>query len=426
MGRRVAASGVSFAFLASPLRAGDGGASPPDDVVALLLRLTLLALVFILYTTLVWRLRVRILRRFTDFAVESTRGIASRRLRSAGLRRAVQLTRIGVRLGSVGLILLGAFVWLTVSAHAVPFTRAAALSVEERLLEQLEFAVRSVAGLLPDLGVIALVYFVARIAYEMLGHYFHSISKGEIESTVFDAVTAETTWRLTQIGIWVVAVIIAFPYLPGSHTAAFRGVSVLAGLMLSLGSTSLVAQFTSGLTLIYGRILRPGDYVETERGEGVVERIGLFACTLRTARDEVLALPHTCVTAGLKNYSRGETGVRLSTELTIGYDAPWRQVRELLLAAAGSTIGVRAEPPPSVRQAGLEDFYVRYELQFTPENPAERQALLGRIHEAIQDRFHAAGVQIMSPHYLGDPAEPKIPRAQGGAISGGGARPAKP
>jgi small-conductance mechanosensitive channel len=174
-----------------------------------------------------------------------------------------------------------------------------------------------------------------------------------------------------------------------------------------------VGQFAAGLSLIYGRAVRPGEFIETGTTDGVVEHIGLFACSIRTQRDELVVLQHTAVAGGLRNFSRDAAKVRFATEVTIGYDAPWREVRDLLLAAAADTAGIRREPAPTVRQAALEDFYVRYELQFTPEKPENRNAILGRLHEAIQDRFHAAGVQIMSPHYLSDPAKPKIPLSTG-------------
>jgi small-conductance mechanosensitive channel len=291
----------------------------------------------------------------------------------------------------------------------LPGTHDIARQFEHVLLLKAEGLLLAAAHTLPDLAVVAAIFLLTRFSHELLNHYFRSITAGEVKSSLFDPVTAETTRKLADIGIWVAAVIIAFPYLPGSDSPAFRGVSVLAGLMISLGSANLVSQFTNGLTLIYGKAVRPGDYVETGQSEGVIERVGLFACTLRTCRDEVVTLPHAVVATALKNYSRGRSGVRFSATVTIGYDTPWRQVRGLLLAAAGRTPGVRTEPAPEVRQMALDDFYVRHDLLFTPENPAERLALLGRIHEAIQDEFQAAGVQIMSPHYLGDPAAPKVP-----------------
>jgi small-conductance mechanosensitive channel len=373
--------------------------------------MTVLTLLLAGWIALVWRARGAVLARLKEVAREKSRGIPSARLRRVSLQKFIQLINLAARLTGLGLILGGVFVWATLMLDRLPETHPLAQRIEHALLEKLETLAIAAVATLPDLGVVALVFFATRIVHELLNHYFRSITDGEIASGMFDAVTAETTRRLADIGLWLAAVIIAFPYLPGSDSAAFRGVTVLGGLMLSLGSANLVGQFANGLAIIYSRALRPGDYIESGQAEGTVERIGWFACTLRTCRNEVVTLPHSAVAAGLKNYSRGQGGVRCAATVTIGYDVSWRQVRELLLAAAAATPGVRDTPAPGVRQAGLDDFYVRYELLFTPDDPAERIPILGRLHEAIQDRFHAAGVQIMSPHYMADPAAPKVPPA---------------
>ena len=358
---------------------------------------------------LVWWIRKLILDRLTAVAFEKTRAITSRSLRRVSFRQLLQLSELGVRVASLGLILLGTFVAVVLVLAAIPSTRSWADQLENLILTELMVLGEGTLSALPGLMVIAVVFFLTRIVHEILKHFFRSVSAGEIQSSVFDPVTAETTRRLAGVGLWVCAAIIAFPYLPGNESAAFRGVSVLAGLMFSIGSASLVTQFASGLALIYGRVVRPGDYVEIGQTEGVIEHIGLLACSIRTPRDEVVALPNVTVAGGVKNYSRGQTGVRFAATVSIGYDTPWRKVRELLLAAAAATPGIRAEPAPTVRQAALDDFYVSYELLVTPEEPQHRTALLGRLHESIQDRFAEAGVQIMSPHYEGDPAGPKLP-----------------
>lgn len=372
--------------------------------------LTINTLVFIAGAAFVWWARQAILSRLKRLAVEKTRNITSGSLRRISARRIIQLARIGTRLISVALLMIGAFVWLILVLEILPGTRHLASQIEHRVFSGIEDLLLLSLGVIPNLGILAVLFFVTRLVHEILNHYFRSITSGEVTSALFDPVTAETTRRLADLGVWIAAIIIAYPYIPGSESPAFRGVSVLAGLMLSLGSANFIGQFASGLSLIYGRSIRPGEYIEAGSAEGKVEHIGLFACTLRTSRDEVVVLPHTVVAAGLKNYSRGTSGVRYFATVTIGYDAPWRQVRDLLLAAAARTEGIRSDPAPSVYQAALEDFYVRYELRFTPDDPSEHLPILGRLHAEIQDQFHAAGVQIMSPHYEADPASPKIPR----------------
>jgi small-conductance mechanosensitive channel len=399
-----AMTGVSSAAAADPAAAREFSTTG-FAVSAVLITLGLCAWIALI----IW-LRSRILSRLRELTLQQTKRIASRRLRQVSVQRLSQLAVMSTRLGAVAAGLAGFFVWATALLDLVPAMHDVAVRVEHAVIVEIERLALIAVRAVPDLCIVALIYFATRFIHEMLNHYFRSITAGEVKSSVFDEVTAETTRRLADIGLWVAAVIIAFPYIPGSESAAFRGVSVLAGLMLSLGSANLVGQFASGLSLIYGRALKPGEYIACGETEGVVEQVGMFACSIRTPRDEVVVLSHTVVASGLKNYSRRADRVRLTTEVTIGYDAPWRQVRDLLLAAAAETEGIRAEPAPSVRQVALEDFYVRYELQFTPLDPAERCPLLCRLHGAIQDRFHEAGVQIMSPNYRGDPQSPKIPR----------------
>lgn len=385
--------------------------TPPPSVAWTVGIVTGVTMLLVGWIAFVLWIRGLIIERLKSFTLLRISGITSHRLRQISIQRLTQLVLLSARMFAFCLVLAGLFAWTTTVLDVIPATHELALHIEHTILMELQSLGLAFVRALPGLGVVALIFFATKFTQEMLNHYFRSITAGELKSRAFDPVTAETTRRIADLALWLAAVIIAFPYIPGSDSAAFRGVSVLAGLMLSLGSANLVGQFASGLSLIYGRAVRPGEFIETGTADGVVEHIGLFACFIRTPRDELLVLPHTVVAGGLRNLSRDAAKVRFTTEVTIGYDAPWRQVRDLLLAAAADTTGIRQVPAPSVRQSALEDFYVRYELQFTPETPSERNAVLGRLHESIQDRFHAAGIQIMSPHYRGDPIAPKIPPA---------------
>jgi small-conductance mechanosensitive channel len=406
--RSFRASSVLVLSILSPLPVWAADPAEPTSRGAVLSGVIATLAVVAWVAAVLW-LHALVRDRLKALAVEKTRQITSARLRHFSLRRLGQLVVVGIKLVAIALVVLGVLAWVIALLDLLPATHATARAIENQIFAEAERLLLGAATALPGLFVVVLIYFATRIVQELLNHYFRSIAEGEIESNLFDPVTAETSRRLADVGLWIAALIIAFPYIPGSESPAFRGVTVLAGLMLSLGSSNLVAQFASGLALIYGRAIRPGEYVAIGEHEGTVERIGLFACSLRTAKSELLVLPHSAVSAGLKNLSRLAAEVRYSTTVTIGYDTPWRQVRDLLLAAAAATPGIRAEPAPEVRQPALQDFYVAHELRFTPENPADRLELLSRLHAAIQDEFHRAGVQIMSPHYLGDPAASKVP-----------------
>ena len=201
------------------------------------------------------------------------------------------------------------------------------------------------------------------------------------------------------------------PFLPGSDSDVFKGVSVFIGLIVSLGSSGVVNQVMSGFTLTYSRALRVGDFVKIGDMEGTVEHVGALSTKVKTPRREEITIPNAVVMSqATVNYSRhaDSEGVFVPTSVTIGYDAPWRQVRALLLLAAERTAGVRKEPKPMVRQAALHDFYVEYVLLVALERPQMRGPVLDALHANIQDAFNEFGVQIMSPHYESDPGAPKV------------------
>jgi len=132
-------------------------------------------------------------------------------------------------------------------------------------------------------------------------------------------------------------------------------------------------------------------------------------------RNEEITIPNAVLMSNaIKNYSRlsGSSGTLFSTRISIGYDAEWRQVHALMLQAAARTPGLRSEPKPYVLQRALGDFYVEYELLAHLDRPLQRLLVLSHLHENLQDCFNEAGVQIMSPHFMMQPAQPVMVRRE--------------
>ena len=223
--------------------------------------------------------------------------------------------------------------------------------------------------------------------------------------------TAQPTRRLVSALLWLFALVLSYPYLPGSDSDAFKGMSVFIGLLISLGSSGIVNQAMSGLTITYSRAVRIGDYVKIGDVEGTVTHLGSLSTKIETDQYEDVTIPNAVVVSTLiTNYSRiahGE-GVLVPVAVTIGYDVPWRQVHALLLRAAERTKGVQRNPAPVLRQTDLRDFYVEYTLLVCLEQPSLRATTLGALRANIQDVFNEFGVQIMSPNYFADPHAPKV------------------
>jgi small-conductance mechanosensitive channel len=215
--------------------------------------------------------------------------------------------------------------------------------------------------------------------------------------------------------VWLFALVAAYPYIPGSESEAFKGVGVFVGLMLSIGSSGIVNQAVSGLMLMYTRLLRPGEFVRIGDTEGTVTTVGFLTTRLETLRHEEVSIPNSVIASSTtRNFSRlaASSNLEITTQVTIGYDAPWRQVHALLLGAAADTAGVSKVPAARVLQSSLMDFYVQYTLIVGITDPRHRALILSELHARIQDGFNAHGVQIMSPNYEADPAEPKIVRRE--------------
>jgi small-conductance mechanosensitive channel len=266
-------------------------------------------------------------------------------------------------------------------------------------------------GALPNLFSVLLIVFVTRIVVKLAGLFFDSVEHQRVSVPWIYPETALTTRRLATLFLWLFALALAYPYLPGSETEAFKGISVFVGLMISLGSSGIVNQLMSGLMITYSRALQPGDFVRIGDVEGTVTQLGMLSTKLKSPRREEVTIPNAVLfSTTTTNYSRlhQSEGVFAPTSLTIGYDVPWRQVHALLILAAERTAGVRRQPAPVVRQTALRDFYVEYTLLVSLENPASRAPVLDALHANIQDAFNEFGVQIMSPNYEADPEGPKL------------------
>ena len=329
----------------------------------------------------------------------------------------VQHARSALRWGTTAMTwvlgLLLAELWLTFVLRQFAYTRPWGERSTNWLLEVAGGFIGGIASAVPGLVVAVLIFVLARVVTRANAMFLERVARGEARLGWLDADTAEPTRRLSNVVIWLFALAMAYPYLPGSGSEAFKGVSVLAGLMLSLGASGVVGQAMSGFSLMYSRSLRVGEYVKIGDTEGTVVQLGLFATRIHTGMGEEVSLPNAVIfSQPVRNFSRLVPGGRfvLHTAVTIGYSTPWRQVHAMLLEAARRTPGVAQDPPPMVVQTALSDFYVEYRLcaQSNRAVATRRVEAMSELHANVLDVFNENGVQIMSPHYRGDPPEPQV------------------
>ncbi len=312
--------------------------------------------------------------------------------------------------------LFAVFVYFTYSLGQFAVTRPASERLSHSILSLGTDTLTSIAGSLPGLFVAAGIFLAIWVVTRISGELFDNVESRSTDGAWINTHTAPATRRIVNASLWLFGVAMAYPYLPGSHTEAFKGLSVMVGLMVSIGASGVVGQIASGIILVYTYALKRGEYVRINDCEGTVTELSLFVTRLRTGMGEEIAIPNAVVLGNVtRNFSRiqnsaGRSGYVLDTTVTIGYDTPWRQVHAMLIEAAAATPEILDDPAPYVVQTALSDFYVAYKLVVNvgTDVPAARARVASDLHAAIQDAFNRYGVQIMSPHYFGDPGQPKL------------------
>ena len=309
-----------------------------------------------------------------------------------------------------------AYLWLTFVLDSFPLTHPLGDKLGGFLAGLLYGLGAGFIDALPGLTTVLIILFLTRALNDAITSFFTAVKEGRTHVPGLHQETVSATRRIVSVVVWGFGIAVAYPFIPMSNSDAFKGLSVMFGFMLTIGSAGIVNQLMSGLVLVYSRALSVGDFVDIGGTVGVVSELGVLSTKIIDMRNEEVTIPNAVLVGNsIRNYSRlaGERGTLVSTKVTIGYDTPWRQVHAMLIAAAEQTPGLRGEPRPFVYQRGLSDFYVEYELFAYMDQPLNRVPVLSALHGNIQDQFNTYGVQIMSPHFMEQPGKDVIvPRAK--------------
>jgi len=260
---------------------------------------------------------------------------------------------------------------------------------------------KALVSTMPSLFFLAFIIVVTVFALRGIRLIFNEIERGKISIRGFYPDWAHPTYNLVRATVIAFSFIIAFPYIPGSGSVAFKGVTVFVGLLVSLGSGSAVANAVSGIILIYMRPFSLGDRVRVGETIGDVVDRNLLTTRIRTSKNERVTIPNNNILGGqIVNYTARARSKELIlyTSVTIGYDVPFQQVEDLLIQAAKNTENAAAQPEPFVLQKGLHDFYVEYEINIYTDKAQLMASIYSDLHRNIQIAFDKAEVEIMSPH----------------------------
>jgi len=292
-----------------------------------------------------------------------------------------------------------------------PWTKAVSVYMLELILDPLRNIGLGFIDYLPSLIFLVVIFMITQYFIKLTHLFFNSIDAGGIVINNFDPEWAIPTFKIVKFFFIVFAIVVAFPYIPGSSTGAFQGISVFLGVLFSLGSSSFIANVVAGYSMTYRRAFKKGDRIQVNDMNGYVEEQSLMVTRLRSVKNEEIVIPNSLMlNSSLTNFSARakEKGLILHTTVGIGYETPWRQVEAILKLAADRTEGLLKDPPPFVLQRELGDFAVVYEINAYCNDVNRMFIYYTALHQNILDLFNENNIQIMTPAYEGDPATPKV------------------
>lgn len=299
--------------------------------------------------------------------------------------------------------MLACFAALSYILGLIPFTAGIAGAVVSAAMGAVRKVGSDIVGYLPNLMVLLLVAFLCYAAIKAAKVVAKAVESGALDIPGFHQDWAIPTYDLLKILLILFALVVAFPYLPGGDSPALRGASIFIGVLVSLGSGSAMGNVIAGVILTYMRPFVLGDRVSIAETEGDVIERSLLVTRIRTIKNVEVILPNSQILgAHIVNYSANSLsrGLILNTTITIGYDAPWKRVHELLIQAALKTPHVLADPEPFVFQTSLNDSHVSYEINAFTNEANLKAATYSELHKNIQEAFNEGGLEIMSPMYL--------------------------
>ncbi|TPG43855.1 mechanosensitive ion channel family protein [Flavobacterium pectinovorum] len=301
-------------------------------------------------------------------------------------------------------LILIVYLSLPVLFSIFPATEAYTTTLLRWILSPAKLAVMGFVHFLPSLVTILVIVIIFKYTIRIIRFFFDEIKKENIKIDGFYNDWAMPTFNIIRLLMLAFMVVIIFPYLPGSDSPIFKGVSVFVGVLFSLGSSNAIANMVAGLVITYMRPFKIGDFIKIGDVSGeVIEKTALVT-RIRTPKFEDITIPNATVLSSTStNYSsntkHANNGLLIHTTVTIGYDVPWKDIHKALIDAALKTEMTEQTPAPFVLQTSLDDFYVSYQINVYTKEPTKQPRIYSSLHQNIQDSFNAAGIEIMSPHY---------------------------
>ena len=316
----------------------------------------------------------------------------------------VALLLVASRIVKYIVIILQLLISLPIIFGIFPSTKGFALQLLDYFLIPIKKIAVGVIGYIPNLITIFVIWYATRSLVRLARYVALEIENGNLKLKNFFPEWAMPTFTIVRILLYTFMVAMIYNYLPGSDSGVFQGISVFIGLIISLGSSTLIANLMAGLVITFMRPFRIGDRIKLNDTMGdIIEKTPLVT-RVKTPKNEIVTVPNSFVMSSLTtNYSSSaqEYGLIIHSDITFGYEVPWEQVHEILIQAALATPHIEAEPAPFVLQTKLDDWYVVYQINAYTRHPEKMALIYSQLHQHIQDLFNEAGIELLSPHFMG-------------------------
>ena len=311
------------------------------------------------------------------------------------------------------IILLQLFFSLTIMFSIFPLTKKYTYEIINLVVDPLKKIGVSIVDYIPDLITITIICVIMRFIVKGVKYLANEIANGKLKIKGFYPDWATPTFNIIRFLLYAFMVILIYPYLPGSNSDAFQGVSIFIGLIFSLGASSVIGNVIAGMVLTYMRPFKIGDRIKLNETIGNVIEKTPFVIRIRTLKNEIITIPNSTImssqTTNLSASAR-DYGLIIHFEVTCSYDVPWRKVHHLLIEAAKKTKDVLSSPEPFVLEQSFSDFYMVYQINAYIGDADKLSKITTNLRESIRDIFEEEGISILSPHYFTTTPVGEVPK----------------
>jgi small-conductance mechanosensitive channel len=369
----------------------------------------------ILLIRFVWFLFALLQRKVRQYGQAKFKPLKIKNYRLLDTKQIMDVIFFFFKIGKYLVTLLQLVITIPIVFSLFPLTEQLSSRIFSYILNPVKNIAWGIVAYIPNLFTIIIIIVVTRYVIRSLRFFSTQIAKGKLVIPGFYADWAQPTFNILRILLYAFTVAIVYPYLPGSDSAIFQGVSVFVGIIFSLGSSSAIGNLVAGVVITYMRPFKVGDRIKLNDITGFVVEKSPIVIRLKTSKNEYVTFPNLMIlNSSVVNYhtasDEDEEGLILYTNVTFGYSTPWQTVEAILIEAALKTIHVQKEPRPFVLQTALDDFYANYQINLYTKNIEAVSAIYSDLNKNIQNGFHAAGLDMTAAHFRTNvPPEAYVP-----------------